>query len=159
MKLTPEENSPPEFAVECAAYSLGAKLVSFILVLYCWGMGLSIIIGGAPRFAGPSYEIALKVPGAPAIWGIVMILAGSLAILGLLRKKPGLTTIGMIVAGIWSMFFASAFATAAYKYPDANLTAMWVYGKDALVFLAFGVVFHSSYYPRRGRGEIQKHSE
>jgi hypothetical protein len=49
----------------------------------------------------------------------------------------------MGIAGLWSGILSVSFLMSANKYPDANLTAIVVYGKDAVCYLLFALIlFH-----------------
>lgn len=159
MKLTPGANAPPEFAIRCAAYILGSRIMSVILVLYCFAQSLGILLGDPLRFSGIAYSIAVQIPGAPEIWGFVLLSAALSMTLGRLLDQIVWVTFGMGLAGVWSMCFALSFGIAAYNSPEANITAVMVYGKDALIFITFAAVFHSSHYRRKGSDEVQEYRE
>jgi hypothetical protein len=114
------------------------RAVTQCFAIYAILIGLAIIIGGAPRFGGVSYTVALELPGAPASWGILIAAAGVVTLLGTLMAKPGMVGIGMIAAALWSLMLASAFAIATWKYPDASSTAMWVYLFVAAILFLLG---------------------
>lgn len=146
MKLTHEDGSPPEFAIKHAAYEHGLNLVVRVLTAYCLIQGVAIIVGGEERFHGVSYRFALGTPGAPVSWGAILLLAGITIALAKATDHCTIAAFGFGIAGLWNTFFAIAFLRAALENPDANLTAMWVYGKDAFIFMIVGITLYSSTY-------------
>src|SRR5689334_12024208 len=44
--------------------------------VYALFIGVSILLGGENRFAAPAYQIALRVPGAPWTWGVIILTSG-----------------------------------------------------------------------------------
>lgn len=116
------------------------RVITRIFAIYAVVVGCAIVVGGAPRFAGVSYRVALSIPGAPATWGVVIAVAGLVALTGSLVGKPTLTGVGMAAAAIWSLLFASAFALTAWQYPEANTTAVWIYLSMSFVLFLLAAV-------------------
>lgn len=134
--------TPTQWA-QVTVFMVGTRLVARVLAVYCMLIGSSIILGGEARFSAPGYTTALQMPGAPAVWGILMVAAGLLTLIGVLLDKESLDVAGLAMAGAWSMMFAVTFAWSAIFDPNANLTAMWVYGKDAFLFTGAATVLHA----------------
>lgn len=108
------------------------------------GMGVGILTGGVNRFSGVSYSVAASLPGAPESWGITILAAGAAALVGILLGRAFVIALGMLVAGLWSLLFASAFLVAFLRYPDAVSTAVWIYSAAAFAcFILAGVYFAS----------------
>jgi hypothetical protein len=40
----------------------------------------------------------------------------------------------MLLGAVWSLLFSAAFLISAVQSPEANLTAIVAYGKDAILF-------------------------
>jgi len=99
-----------------------------LLATYAVCNGAHIIISGRTRFTGPSYETAMLVPGAPASWGVVLIIAGLLALFGSLTLRPRIACVGLWIGGLWSMFFTITFFASYLSHRAGNPTGMWVYG-------------------------------
>lgn len=148
MRIEHDDNAPPPFALRCAALMMGMRFAVRIMTGYCFVQGISIILGGDERFANSSYSYALQIPGAPWSWGAMLIGCGVLSQIGMLTKNDTVTAAGMCLAAFWSIFFALVFARAAISIPEANYTAMWVYGKDGILFLTAGIVYYSTAYRR-----------
>lgn len=100
-------------------------------------VGVTILLGGPSRFAGLSYEVARDTPGAPESWGLSIIAAGVLMLVGSIWAKPRLIGLGAVIGAIWALLFASAFGVAAWWYDEANTTAPWAY---LLIFVFCGLV-------------------
>ena len=151
MKTEKKEIDPGLSAVvHLLAFISGARLVSRLAAGYCLVQGISIILGDDMRFSGAAYSVAMRVPGAPDIWGAFLLAAGLVMIVGLSAGKDIVAAVGAFMASAWSALFAVAFAVSASKFPEANLTAMWTYGKDAVLFVVLAVVLRTY---GKGRGE------
>lgn len=111
------------------------RLSGFVMACYAILQGTLIIIGGPARFSQTGYHTAMIIPGAPASWGWVLGICGVVAFIGLKNRLYTVGFIGMFGAGVWSFAFGGAFLISSIQYPEANLTAMVTYGKDAVLFL------------------------
>jgi tryptophan-rich sensory protein len=59
--------------------------------------------------------------------------------------KPRVVSAGAFVGALWGLLFASAFAIAAWRYDEANTTAMSIYALLAVLFMLIaGVHFAMS---------------
>ena len=123
-----------------AAVQMLARLIATFAII----QGLTIIIGGPHRWSGLSYSVALKAPGAPASWGIVLLLFGATALYGSLRDRLDVVAISTFLTGLWCFFFALSFATGAWLYRDANTTAMWTYGLLTIICILIAAAYHQS---------------
>lgn len=152
----PEENAQmrrpknTELAVDPHVAQWTVRFLTRVMATYAIGVGLAILIGGERRFAGLSYEAALATPGAPASWGVTILLAGLLAWLGTLLGQPRVVLAGTFLGALWALLFASAFMIAAFRYDEANTTGMWVYGMVAVAFASLAGVHYSMRPFRRG---------
>lgn len=125
------------------AVQMTARLIATFAII----QGVTIIIGGPHRWSGLSYSVALKAPGAPASWGIVLLLFGVAALAGSLLDRLELVTWGVFLTGLWCLFFALSFATGAWLYRDANTTAMWTYGLLTVLCSVIAAAYHQSREP------------
>lgn len=116
------------------------RLSGFIMASYAIFQGVLIILGGPARFSQVGYVTALLIPGAPASWGLVLLIGGILAFVGLKNRKYMIGAAGMAVCGVWSFAFGGAFLISAIQHSDANLTAMAAYGKDGVLFILMASV-------------------
>ena len=114
-----------------------ARTITRTSSVYALGVGATILAGGSDRFNGLSYAVAINTPGAPASWGVVIATAGLVMLTGSLLAKPRVIGFGALLAAMWSLMFAWAFAVSAVRFADANTTAPWSYG---FLFLMFGVL-------------------
>ena len=114
-----------------------ARTITRVSSVYAVGVGVTIVAGGSTRFGGLSYAVAINTPGAPASWGVVIATAGLVMLTGSLLAKPRVIGFGALLAAMWSLMFAWAFAVSAVRFADANTTAPWSYG---FLFLMFGVL-------------------
>ena len=99
-----------------------------LLATYGIANGVHIILSGSSRFTALSYETAMRVPGAPTSWGVVLVVAGLLTLFGSLTLRPRLAFAGLWIGGVWSLFFAVTFVVSYLKHPGGNPTGMWAYG-------------------------------
>lgn len=111
------------------------RISAYVLSVYAMVQGIMIIIGGEQRFSAVAYSTALLVPGAPQSWGWFLAFAGTLSFAGIKNRSYRLGMTAMTLAGVWSMFFAIAFLVSALEHEQANVTAVAVYTKDAILFL------------------------
>lgn len=124
------------------------RAITRIFATYAIIVGIAIVAGGAPRFAGVSYAVALSLPGAPTTWGVVIAVAGTLTLAGTVVGRPRVVGLGMLFSGLWSLLFASAFAVAAVRFPNANTTAIWIYLALAAVLFVLASVHLSMWKAR-----------
>lgn len=123
------------------AFSTLAKLLSmmrlsaYVLACYAILQGALIIIGGVERFSATSYQAALLIPQAPESWGWLLGLFGIAAFAGIKNRMYYIASAAMFFSGVWSFAFGGAFLISAAQNPDANLTAIATYGKDAVIFI------------------------
>jgi lysylphosphatidylglycerol synthetase-like protein (DUF2156 family) len=150
MKKVDSKDLELSAVVHLLAFISGTRLVSRLSAGYCLVQGISIILGDDVRFSGPAYATAMSVPGAPDIWGALLIGAGLLMVFGLSAGRDVIAAVGAFFASAWSALFAVAFAVSASRFSEANLTAMWVYGKDAVLFVILAVILRTY---GKGRGE------
>jgi predicted neutral ceramidase superfamily lipid hydrolase len=122
-----------------------SRSLSRVVSAYCLVQGVLILVGGTARFSAPGYTAALAVPGAPAIWGVIIILCGVLMVAGVSSRRNRLTALGAALASVWSFFFAITFLRSAIDIPEANLTAIAAYGKDGVLFMVItvGLLIHN----------------
>lgn len=143
MQLDDEEI--PDEVAKVVAYLFGMKFASHSMAIYCLCQGFAIVFGNDQRFSAQAYQVAAKVPGAPDIWGFVLLACGVIAMYGIASNKDNWASIGMIAAGLWSAAFGTSFLLAALEFPNANLTAIFTYALQSILFLVAGVVFHSAH--------------
>lgn len=111
------------------------RFSGYVMATYSMLLGMLIIVGGPSRFSAIGYKTAMYVPGAPASWGIVLLVAGMLAFFGLKNRQYMVGAWGMFISGAWCFAFGGAFLISSIQYPNANLTAMIAYGKDGVLFI------------------------
>lgn len=138
--MAPPPKEPTDEAVFLLTTLNAALVITKLVAGYAILQGVAIFLGGLGRFGAPGYAIALQVPGAPWSWGVVIIMAGTIMVCGVVRRSSRTVAIGAFLGAAWSMFFATAFAWAAIGNPTANTTGMWVYGKDAALFTILGIM-------------------
>ena len=120
-----------------------SRICAYIMSFYGLVQGFVIVVGGANRFSAVGYATAMQVPGAPPSWGWFLIGCSLVCIIGIRTANWRLASLGMWLSGLWSMFFATAFAISALRDPHANLTAMVAYGKDAILFILIAVIYRN----------------
>lgn len=103
--------------------------------VYALFIGVSILLGGQNRFAAPAYQIALKVPGAPWTWGVIILVSGIVLSVGIMLGKTRITAAGAFLAMFWSLMFSVPFAVALVKTETANGTGVWSYLYIAVGFM------------------------
>jgi hypothetical protein len=133
------------------AFLVGTRLISRLSAGYALVQGVSILVGGEKRFSASAYSVALSVPGAPWVWGVFLVVAGLLMAVGLAIGRDLIAAVGAFMVSVWSALFAITFAAASIQYEEANLTAMWVYGKDAVFFAIMAVILRTYDQGRTGK--------
>lgn len=135
-KKTAQDVDITALAFDTLAHLLALMRISaYVLAFYAIGQGILIILGGDGRWSAIAYITASMAPGAPASWGWVLLTCGIFAFTGIKNRMYVVGMVSMGIAGLWSMAFAIAFLSSALKYPEANVTAVAVYGKDAVLFI------------------------
>lgn len=132
-----------ELSVDAHVAQWAVQTIVRALSIYAIVIGITILIGGSARFSSTSYEIARHAPGAPESWGAWALTSGMIAFAGTLAARPVVVFIGALLAALWCLLFASAFALAAYQIDEANTTGMWSYLALAVVFLVLAGVHYA----------------
>lgn len=143
--------SKPEFSdgvVRAISYIEGMKVAARLEAVYCLCQGLAIIFGGPQRFHEAGYEFAEAVPGAPEVWGWAILLCGLLMVYGLARMSDFISSLSMLLAGLWAIAFGTSFLLSAIDDPHGNLTAIFSYALQAGLFMVGAVVFHQAHSRR-----------
>jgi len=120
-----------------------------LLATYAIVNGVHIILSGASRFSAISYETAMRVPGAPTSWGVILVIAGVIALFGTLTFRPSVACVGLWIGGVWSMFFAVTFIASFFKHPGGNPTGMWAYGLLCCLFYIASAAYKMAVAPVR----------
>lgn len=115
-----------------------------LMATYSVAQGILILIGGRPRWAGPGYVTALMLPGAPASWGITLLLVGALTIIGTFRVLMTTVTVGCYSTAVWCFFFGMAGFKTAVDNPQAGTTGIPTYGVLGVTSAVLGVVYMQS---------------
>lgn len=113
---------------------------------YAVVQGLFIILGGRERWSSPSLAIALSVPGAPASWGIALLIAGILVYFGLRKAHNRLIALALVGIGVWNLFFAVTIAWTALHNQYVTTTGAFTYTFFAILACIMGVAY---LHPRR----------
>lgn len=64
-------------------------------------LGGVIVLSNDARWSAPIWEDALRVPGAPPTWGVIMMTAGGLLLYGLIRHSRRVYHWGCCIAFAW----------------------------------------------------------
>lgn len=72
---------------------------------YMLVMGVGFILVGPARFSSPSFRPALALAG-PRVWGAVILAAGLVLAVGIIRRHRGLRVAGYMGGAVWCLFFA-----------------------------------------------------
>lgn len=125
------------------------RMSALVMASYAILQGILIIVGGPDRFAALGYSAAMQLPGAPESWGVAILLAGVTAFWGVKTRTYRLGGLGMLLAALWSLMFAIAFCISATRYPEANLTAIAAYGKDAILFTLMASAYRDMWHQQQ----------
>lgn len=136
-----------EFSLNPRVAQVAVQMTARLLATFAVIEGLVIIVGGRARWSDLGHQVALAVPGAPATWGVFLLIAGLVAFAGSLLDKMHVAAIGMFLGGVWSIFFALAFAWAATIYDGATNTAAWTYGALGVMYMLIAMAYHQSRRP------------
>ena len=115
-----------------------------LLATYSVALGVLILLGGRARWSGPSYVTALMLPGAPASWGVVLLIVGVLTIWGTFRVKLATVMLGCYSIAVWCFFFGMAGLKTAYDNPLAGTTGIPTYAVLGVTSAILGVVYMQS---------------
>jgi len=119
--------------------ALTRLLATFALV-----QGASIIVGGPGRWRGPAFALALTAPGAPASWGVALLLCGGVALGCTFANAHTGTFWSMLALGTWALFFAVSFAVTAMRNPHAATTGVWAYFTFSIASCTLGSAYRQS---------------
>lgn len=114
-----------------------------LLATFAVVQGVAILIGGAIRWSAPAFRVALQLPGAPASWGLALLLSGALALAGSLLRGRRTTVVGMYAIAVWCGFFALAFL-GAYGDPHASTTGVSAYGALMVLSILLASAYRAS---------------
>lgn len=95
---------------------------SVLLIAFGIVLGIITVVSNARRWSAPAYHIALEVPGAPASWGLTLLVIGLIAAYGYwnshkfavvgnkeIRYGFYALTGGLFLMGIWCLFLGITF--------------------------------------------------
>lgn len=94
-------------------------------------MGAALLAGGSRRISASAYQV-FRDTGGHLAWGLGTTSVGLVLLLAARRSARALRAALLLAAVGWTTF-AIAFATAAWRNPDANLTAVVAYAWIAVV--------------------------
>lgn len=107
-------------------------------------LGALIVIGGEPRFSGPSYASALTYPGAPTSWGVAVALFGLLGITASLLGRTRWVSWMLYLCTGWALFFSYSLVQSAIESNTAGLTGPVIYTHFAISAVVLGVAHAKS---------------
>ena len=133
-----------------------AQWVSTTMVLVHIGLGVSIVAGGSHRFSRPSYTPLIEiVHGHTWIWGLALLLSGTLMVI------PNIWTnmAGLWIGMAWMIMWTACFTISASIYPTAVTTAMVAYaGLGAIDAILLTAKIFEMRFTARARVEAQAQS-
>lgn len=132
---------PTERKLDVTAVLSVTQLIVRLLATFAFVEGLVITFGGRERLDDDTFSVALKVPGSPPTWGIVILALGLTALIGTFLGSLRAVQIGMLGASAWSMCFATTFIIGAFTTPGAELTSIAIYTTIAILYAMLGVVY------------------
>lgn len=135
---------PTELTIHPRVAQFVVQVVARALALYAIVQGVGIVVGGARRWSGRSYDLALYLPGAPPSLGATLAVAGVIALVGSLAGRRTPVVVGMWVAGVWSIFLAASFGVASWRDALASTTGLWMYMVMGVTQLTMAVAYSRS---------------
>jgi hypothetical protein len=125
------------------------QAITRLVATYAIVQGLLIIIGGRHRWSAPSFSTAMTVPGAPASWGVALLVFGVLTLGGtfiLTSLGTKLVAVGTSGTSAWCVFFAGSLAVAAWHNPQASTMGVLTYVLFAVMAASLAVAYlHSEH--------------
>ena len=132
---------------QIAEFIRGMRWIARVTAGYLMTMGFDIIFSDDARFAAPGYQYFRAVPGSPDIWGLFAVVAGFIMAVGISMRHDRVSAVGALLGGLWSGALSTSFLLSAVDSPQGNLTAIVVYGKDAIAYIIFAIIlFHYGKY-------------
>jgi hypothetical protein len=122
------------------AATILSRMSIWIYGLYAVGQGVGIIAGGPGRWSSPAYAVVKQIPGGPNTWGIILILAGVITIIGSVTREWLIKTVGLVTIILWSLCFSFGAFAAWFQSSTAGTTGGPVYLKDALMAIVLLLV-------------------
>lgn len=142
----PRPKTPRERSLSNPTLWLGSPTLRLITQLWTSAgivAGLLIAVGGPTRWAASTYAFMLLVPGSPYIWGLVLVLFATLALVALQSRLTLLLQLGLHGAGLWAVLFAVGALLAALSSPTAALgITVWV-GAAAINYFLLAALWRS----------------
>jgi hypothetical protein len=121
------------------------QAITRLIGTYAILQGIVIIIGGRERWSGKSFAVALTVPGAPATWGVVLMLCGLLTLLGTFVRVrlagPRVALVGTMGIAAWCLFFAASLLLTALADHRASTTGIGTYLLFAILAAILAVAY------------------
>lgn len=136
--MSPELKINPRLA-QNTVQLLGRMLSGFGIL-----QGFFIIISDEGRWSGPSFELALTVPGAPPVWGVLLLGAGLVSLVGSLASRMTPVVVGMYAGALWSSIFAVTFGITAIQNQSASTTGVWAYSLIGVLYVLVATVYRNS---------------
>lgn len=86
----------------------------FARLIATWAIlqGGLITAGGAKRWSSPAYAVAILVPGAPATWGVSLLVIGALILAGTFTVCLRLTAVALYLLSVWAAGMTTASVAA-----------------------------------------------
>lgn len=110
------KRTPSEWAV---------MVIACVMATISAGLGLSLLISPAARFAAASFDPIREV--APLrVWGAAFLIAGTAAVLGQTVKWFRAVALAHACCGFMALFWSGAFVTGLGN-PNASTTGIWAY--------------------------------
>jgi len=120
------------------------QALSRLFSTYAIVIGIFVITGGRERWSSPAFETAMQVPGAPASWGVAILIIGSVGLFGSLTARLRMVSGAMMGISIWCTFFTLSLLHAALKHPEAATTGVLTYGTMAVTAAVIGSIYKAS---------------
>ena len=130
-----QTDQPPQAFRALARLLAIMRFSGFLMATYSILLGMLIIVGGPSLVEAIGDKAGTYLPGGPASWGIVLLVAGMLAFFGLKNRQYMVGAWGMFISGTWFFAFGGAFLISSIQHPNSDLTATVAFGKDGVLFI------------------------
>ena len=130
----PEKSRAPKWA---GPGTVSARATIWAIVIYCLVQGVGVVIGGAIRWSGPSFEYLRHTYGAPESWGWTLVFLGLMLAAASLLRDWWLKLAALVGIATWSLGFAVGAWSATATVETAATTGGPVY---FLVTVIAGIV-------------------
>ena len=98
-----------------------------VMVAFAVVQGAAILVADAARFTSPGYSVVRQAPGGMDMWGVVLVVAGVVTLVGSLTGHFRVKGLGLFLIAFWCFVFGVGVFAALLTTPNVGATGPAVY--------------------------------